>query len=170
MSANPEIMTVPFVPEEFDVDIYQYPHMVLIDNPHSEQLDTQYTFTDEESSYQLRYTFFRQTTKDDSNIKAAYAMCIMPIILNAAGSEESIGQMSNFNDDDVKNEFNGDFGTSVVLRNPTSDFGEGYSLIMLSFFYKKNQGIVVHSLLFNDPAFVQSENFLEIYYSFKFHE
>ncbi|GHV08256.1 hypothetical protein FACS189485_19560 [Spirochaetia bacterium] len=166
--AMAEIADIPFVPEEFDVDILQYPHMVLMDNPSSEQLDTHYTFTDKASSYQIRYTFFKQTVPDRKDIKMAYVMCILPVIFNVAGYETD--QVANFNDSDVKNEFNGDFGSTVFIMDPKSDFGKGYKYIMLDFFYKNNQGIVVRSMLFNDLNFVQGKYFLEIYHSFKFHE
>jgi hypothetical protein len=166
--AMAEIADIPFVPEEFDVDILQYPHMILIDNPKSEQLDSYYTFTNTESSYQIRYSFFKQTNKDDPNIKMSYAFMLMPVIFNVAGYEET--GASNFNDNDVKNEFNGDFGATVFIQNPESDFGEGYKYIMLNFYYKNNQGIVVQSILFNDLNFIQNEYFLEIFHSFRFHE
>lgn len=166
--AMAEIADIPFVPEEFDVDILQYPHMLLIENPDSEQLDTYYTFTDKSSSYQVRYAFFKQTVPDRKDIRMVYAMCILPVIFNVAGYETD--QMANFNDSDVKNEFNGDFGSTVFIMDPESDFGSGYKYIMMDFFYKKNQGIVVRSILFNDLNFLQNRYFMEIYHSFKFHE
>ena len=168
ISANADILQSPFIPEEFDVDIFQFPHMKLIENPDSEQVDTHYTFTDEKSSYQLRYTFFKQTVKDYKNIKQAYIPCIFMVIWNAAGYEAD--DITHFKDSDVKSEFNGDFGTTVFIMNPKSDFGEGFDYIMMNFFYKNNQGIVVQSILFNEPEFLMNKNFLEIFHSFKFHE
>jgi hypothetical protein len=166
--AKSEIAEIPFVPEEFDIDIFQFPHMLLIDNPSSEQLDTYYTFTDNISSYQIRYTFFKQTQIDYPNIQTAYSFFIFPIIWNVAGYEEE--RISNFNVNDVKNEFNGDFGSTVFIQNPKSDFGEDYKYILLNFYYKINQGIVVQSILFNDLNFLQNQYFMEIFHSFKFHE
>jgi len=163
-----EIGNIPFVPEEFDVDIFQYEHMLLIDNPKSEQLDVYYTFTDKEANYQIRYSFFKQTNKNDPNIRLAYEVMLFPVVFNVAGYEET--GSSNFNDNDVQAEFNGDFGSTVFIQNPKSDFGEGYKYIILNFYYKLNQGIVVQSILFNDLNFIQTRHFLDIYYSFKFHE
>jgi hypothetical protein len=163
-----EINDIPFIPEEFDVDIFQFPYMILIDNPKSEQLDTYYTFTNREKSFQIRYSFFKQTTKDDPNIRLSYSFMIMPIIWNVAGYEEV--RISNFNDIDVKDEFNGDFGSTVFIQNPKSDFGTGYNFILLNFYFKHNQGIVVQSILFNDIELTQDEIFLEIFHSFRFHE
>jgi hypothetical protein len=166
--ARSEIASIPFTPEEFDVDIFQFPHMLLIDNPSSEQLDTYYTFTDDKSTYQIRYGFFKQTEMNYANIRVAFSFIVLPVIWNVAGYEE--GGISNFNDNDVKAEFNGDFGCTVFIQNPQSDFGDGYKYIMLNFYYKLNQGIVVQSILFNDLNFIQNEYFMEIFHSFKFHE
>jgi hypothetical protein len=166
--AMTEITGIPFTQEEFDVDIFQYPHMLLIDNPSSEQLDTYYTFTNKSKNYQIRYTFFKQTEINYKDIRMAYSFFILPIIWNVAGYEE--GGISNFNDSDVKNEFNGDFGSTVFIQNPKSDFSKGYKYIMLNFYYKTNQGIVVQSILFNDLKFLKEKYLLEIFHSFKFHE
>jgi len=167
--AMAEILRIPFKAEEFDVDILKYTHMLLIDNPSSKQLDTYYTFTNKRKNYQIRYTFFKQTEMNYQNIRMAYSFFILPIIINIAGYEE-VGIPNNFNDDNVKNEFNGDFGNTITIKNPKSDFGKGYKYIMLNFYYKINQGIVVQSILFNDLSFLKSKDLLEIYHSFKFHE
>ena len=106
--------------------------MILIDNPFSEQLDTYYTFTNAKANYQIRYTFFKQTEMDYQNIRMAYAFLILPVIWNVAGYEEE--GISNFNDSDVKDEFNGDFGSTVFIQNPRSDFGKGYKYFMLNFY------------------------------------
>ena len=167
--ANAEIGSAPFAPEEFDVDIIQYPHMLQIENPQSEQLDTYYTFTNKEASYQIRYSFFKQTVKDYADIKTAFSMCILPIIWNIAGYETD--KITNFNDSDVKDEFNGDFGATCSIVNSKSDYGDGYKYMVADFFYKNNQGIVIRTMLFNDLKFYRiDKTFLEIYHSFKFHE
>jgi len=164
-----EIVGIPFTAEEFDVDILQHPNMLLIDNPPSVQLDTYYTFTNARKNYQIRYTFFKQTEMDYQDIRLAYIAFILPVILNVAGHEE-VGAPNHFYDSDVKKEFNGDFGSTVTIKNPKSDFSKGYRYIMLNFYYKINQGIVVQSILFNDVSFLTSKDLLEIFHSFKFHE
>jgi hypothetical protein len=161
-----EIMNIPFVPEEFEINIFQYPHMIKIDNPQSQQIDTYYTFTDIDKNYQIRYSFFKQTNKDDPNIRTSFSFWIMPIMWNIAGHENM--RVSNFNDSDVKNDFNGDFGYTVFIQNPASDFGTGYDYILVNFYYKRNQGIVVQSIMLNDLEFTQNPVFLEIFTSFEF--
>ena len=163
-----EIAGIPFAPEEFDVDIFQYPHMLLIDNPQSEQLDTYYTFTNSDLNYQIRYSFFKQTEMNYQNIRLAFGFFVFPVIWNVAGYEEM--GISNFNDGDVENEFYGDFGSTTFIQNPKSDFGDGYKFILMNFYYKINQGIVVQSILFNDLGFIQNEDFMDIFHSFRFHD
>jgi len=142
--------------------------MILIDNPESEQLDSRYTFTDNESNYQLRYSFFKQTVTDFKDVRMAFMVWTTVVLYNAAGYETE--SAVNFNDSDVKDEFNGDFGCTKFVVDPRSDFGEGYKFIMINFYYKENQGIVVQSILFNDLDFVQNPNFDNIFHSFKFHK
>jgi hypothetical protein len=163
-----EVIGVPFTFEELGADIIRYPHMLLIDNPLSGQLSTHYTFTDRNSSYQLRYSFFKQTEKDYQNIRLAFGAFIMTVVWNVAGYEES--KIQNFRDIDVKHEFNGDFGSFVVIQNPKSDYGKGFKYIMLNFYNKINQGMVVQSFLFNDVSFYQNKNYIEIFNSFKFRD
>ncbi|GMO24927.1 MAG: hypothetical protein Pg6A_12080 [Termitinemataceae bacterium] len=61
-------------------------------------------------------------------------------------------------------------GSTAFIKNPKSDFGDGFKYIMLNFFYKDKQGIVVQAILFNNLNFVQNKTFMEIFHSFKFHE
>jgi hypothetical protein len=168
---NAEISSIPFSPKEFDVDIYQYPYMILVDNPKSEQVDTYYTFTNESGDYQVRYTFFTHTEKDFKNIEPAYFTCIFAVISNAAGYELDPNAIVDFKNDDVKQEFNGDFGTTTFIQDPKSDYGEGFKYMLLNTYYKENQGIVFQTILFNDDEKVlNSPEFIELFHSFRFHE
>jgi hypothetical protein len=99
-----------------------------------------------------------------------FSVFIMPIMLNVSGEEMNNGKVSRFNDGDVKNEFNGDFGTTVFIERPKSEFGGGYRYIMMNFFYKNNQGIVVQSILFNNMNILKNSNYDDIFHSFKFKE
>ncbi len=165
-----EIMSIPFTPEEFEVEIIQYPHMIAADNPESEQLDTRYTFTNKDETYQVRYTFFKQTNNepDYTKMKIPYRLLIMPVIFNIAGHDNY--NVSDFRDLDVLFEFNGSFGSTVFIRDPDSDFGRGYAYLMINFYYKVNQGIVAQSILFNDLSFAASQEFIDVFHSFKFLE
>jgi hypothetical protein len=97
-------------------------------------------------------------------------MYILPIMLNVSGQEMANGKVTRFNDADVNKEFNGDFGTTVFIERPRSEFGRGYRYIMMSFYCKRNHGIVVQSILFNNKNFVQDGIYEDIFHSFKFKE
>jgi|GEM_PF-5282007 len=165
-----QIGSIPFALGEFPIDLYQYPHMILIDNPESVHLDTVYSFTNTERNYQIRYTFFRQTNRDDPNIRTPFAVMMVPIIWNIAGRE--VTNVNNFNDMEVGLAFNGDFGATIFIENPRSDFTEGFDYILLNFFYKNNQGFIVQSIFSNDPHFFTFENivFSDIFHSFRFRD
>lgn len=61
---------------------------------------------------------------------------------------------SNYNDSDVANEFNGDFGCMTFIQNPQSGYSEGYKFMIAEYFYRNNQGIVMRVFLFNDIDFI----------------
>ena len=167
--ANAEFLTIPFAHGDPGVQIIQYSHMLLIENPESEILDTNYTFTNKESAYQLRYSFFKQTVPDYEHTRAAFAMFCLSIFWNIAGYEAQ--ELVNFNDIDVKKDFNGDYGFFGFIRDPESDFCSGFKYVLVSFFCKENKGIIVKTLLFNNPSFIRfDDTYFEIYNSFRFTE
>jgi hypothetical protein len=163
-------MKPPFELKEFDVNILQYPYMIQLKNQNSDDFDIVYAFTDENKSFEIRYAFFTQTETDYKDIKTPYGFCIFPVIMNVAGYDVNSKQVSNFNDSDVNNEFNGNFGTTVFITDPKSEYGKGFKYIMLNLYYKQNQGIVTQSILFNDLNFTKTQQFMEVFHSFKFHE
>ena len=169
--ANAELAPMPFKLETFDIDIIRYPHMIQIENKQSVQIDTHYNFTDREKTYELRYTLFSQTENDIQNIREAFTIFSIIIIRNIAGFEVDLSGFSFFRDNDVKREFNGDFGIAGFIQNPVSDYGNGYNYILLEIFYKNYTGIVVRTINSNDVNMyldMDSEKYDEIYHSFKY--
>jgi hypothetical protein len=73
-----------------------------------------------------------------------------------------------YDEQDVADEFNGDIGVSVFIPVPPSRFGGGYEFMLLSFFCKINQGIVMQTILFDDIEFAGTSEFDEISHSFSF--
>jgi hypothetical protein len=168
---NAEIGKMPFSVGECDIEILQYPHMIQIENKESLQIDTYYDFTDNERSYEVRYSLFRQIEMDYEDIRSAFTVYSIMLIYNIAGYEIDLSNFVFFNDSDVKNEFNGDFGLTGFIQNPISDYGNGYKYIMLNIFCKQNNGIVVRAILSNSINIfldVDSQRYDEIYHSFKF--
>jgi hypothetical protein len=167
-SVTAAIMGSLFSPQSFDVDIIQHPHMVLLDNQKYPEMKVDYTFTDEKKTYQLRYSLFKQIENTDQDVRMLFSVYILPIMLNISGNEMNNGNITRFDDDDVKNEFNGDFGTAVSIERPQSEFGKGYRYIMMNIYCKKNQGIVAQSILFNNTNILKNRQFDEVFHSFKF--
>ena len=157
-----------FSSEPFDIDIIQHKHMLSVQNKQFDEMKVDYTFTDAKKTYQLRYSLFKQTAAADSDIMMPYTMFILPMMLNISGGENNVRSTKRFNDNDVKNDFNGDFGTTVFIENPRSDFGKGCQYLMLNFYCKKNHGIVVQSVLFNNTSILTDAAFMEAFNSFRF--
>ena len=169
LSLGAQTQDLPFiVGGDFDVEVFQYPHMIMIDTPTSDSFGTACTFIDSGGNYELRYGLFAQTEYEVPNIRRSFALFIIPIINNAAGFEVDLNEVELYDDQDVADEFNGDIGVSVFIPAPPSRFGGGYEFMLLSFFCKINQGIVMQTILFDDIEFVATYEFDEISHSFCF--
>jgi len=169
VSPGAQAQELPFaIGGEFDVDIIQYPHMVLVDNPASDYFGTVCTFVDSSGNYELRYSLFAQTEYDVANIHRSFALFIIPIINSVAGFEVDLNEVELYNEEDVADEFNGDIGVSAFIPDPPSEYADGYRFMLLSFFCKINQGIVMQAILFDEIEFVGTGEFLEISHSFSF--
>jgi len=153
---------------EFDVDIIQYPHMILVDSPESDSFGTACTFVDSGGNYELRYGLFAQTEYNAANIHRSFALFVIPIINSAAGFEVDLYEVELYDEEDVADVFNGDIGVSTFIQDPLSEYGSGYRFMLLSFFCKINQGILMQTILFDDIEFVGTSEFLEISHSFSF--
>ena len=170
-SIHAQFASLPFSLDIFDIDIIQRPHMIKIENKESVQIDTHYNFTDRNRTYELRYTLFRQTEKNVQNIRDAVAVFSIMTMFNIAGYEFDLSNIFSFNDDDVKKEFNGDFGFVAMIMDPISDYANGYKYVRSEIFYKNNIGIVARTIMANDINFFMiydSTIYDEIYHSFKF--
>jgi hypothetical protein len=166
-----QFASMPFRVGIFDINIIQYSHMIKIENKQSVQIDTHYNFTDANKTYELRYTLFRQTENNVQNIRDAFTVFSIMTIRNIAGYEIDLSKFTFFNDNDVKNDFNGDFGIVGAIVDSVSDYGNGYKYILLEIFYKNDTGIVVRTIMSNDTGFFlnyESVKYDEIYHSFKF--
>jgi hypothetical protein len=169
LSVGAQTQDLPFViGGDFDVEVFQYQHMILIDTPAPDSFGTACTFIDSGGNYELRYGLFAQTEYEAPNIRRSFALFIIPIINSAAGFEVDLNEVELYDEHDVADEFNGDIGVSVFIPAPPSRFGGGYGFMLLSFFCKINQGIVMQTILFDDIEFVGTYEFEEISHSFSF--
>ena len=162
---------ISFSHEPFDVEIIRHSHMVSVSNKKFPELKVDHSFTDAKKTYQLRYSLFKQIEDVNSrvtDIRMLYSAFALSVVLNVTADTTNEGNARPFNDNDVKKDFNGDFGTTVLIEKPKSEFAKGYQYMMINFYCKENYGLVVQSILFNDMSFLRNENLLEIFYSFKF--
>lgn len=167
--------------KEFDVAYYQTPDMKVTDPKENDDVNITQAFLIDKNNTQgeLRYSLFTDLGGDRETLKMQYAMWVYMCANNIAGFEVPAGAFSNFNDDDVKNEFNGDFGCTAFIQNPESGYGNGYEYMMVEFFCKEGQGLVMRVFLFNSPDFLgldsagnvsASSPLFSNYHSFRFME
>jgi len=169
VSPGAQAQDLPFaIGGEFDVEIIQYPHMILVDTPASDSFGTVCTFLDSGGNYELRYSLFAQTEHNAANIHRSFALFVIPIIYSAAGFEVDLNEVELYDEQDVADEFNGDIGVSVFIQDPLSEYSSGYRFMLLSFFCKINQGILMQTILFDDIDFAGKAEFLEISHSFSY--
>ena len=154
----------PFSRREFEVEIYQYPHMLLVDSGDTYEV---YAFTNQDNDFELYYSFFTQTETDVENIRRSFALFAISMINNRAGYEVDLNEIELYNDEDVAETFNGDIGVSTFIPDP---YGSEYAFMLMSLFYKKDQGVVIQKIFFNDIEFAGTDEFAQISHSFKFSE
>ena len=141
---------------EFDIAYYQTPDMSVIDSKVNNDVDITQSFLISKNNVEgeLRYSLFTDMGGNQDDLKIQYAMWVYICANNIAGFDVSDNNFSNFKDADVKSEFNGDFGCNTFIQNPLSDYGDGYKYMMVEFFHKLNQGLVMRVFLFNSVDFL----------------
>lgn len=142
--------------KEFDVIYYLTEDMKVLETKQNEDVSVTQTFAISKNNIdaEVRYSLFTDVGEDDSDLKMQYVMQVFMCINNIAGFEVPGSAISSFKDDDVKKEFNGDFGCTAFLQDPESDYAKGYKYMMVEFFCKAKQGIVMRTFLFNDMGFI----------------
>mgnify|MGYP006916045053 CR=1 FL=1 len=142
--------------KEFDIIYLVTSDMEVLENKDTDDVYTSKTFklTKNDLEGELRYSLFTDTGGSQTDLKLQFSMWVFMCLNNIAGYEVPSSAISTFNDDDVKDEFNGDFGCMAFLQNPTSQYADGYKYLMAEFFCKENQGIVMRTYLFRDFDFV----------------
>ena len=142
-------------PQDCEVFFMLTPDMEEIENKENDDVAVTKSFkiTKNGLEGELRYSLFADTGTTKEDLKLQFAVWVFMCLNNIAGYEVPGNTISFFDDNDVKKEFNGDFGYTTFLQNPKSGYAEGYKYIMAEFFYKDGQGIVMRAYLFNDINF-----------------
>ena len=165
--------------KEFDITYYQTPDMKIIEPKENDDVNVTQSFVINKNNTEgeLRYSLFTDLGGDQKTLKLQYAMWVYMCANNISGFEVPASSFSNFNDEDVKNEFNGNFGCTAFIQNPESSYGSGYKYMMVEFFCKEGQGLVMRTYLFNTMDFVgidgdgnisESSLLFNNYHTFKF--
>ena len=160
-----------FGSDTFKVDILKKKHMVAVpkkDLPSGLKIDQ--AFTNDKKSYQLRYSFFKQVEKnvDDDTLLSHFATMAYTYLMNSSEQEINLDEIKYYEEAILKSEYNADFGMMAFIEYPKPEVSKGYNGILISFFLKKNHGMVVQELLLKDSTLFEDPILMEIMRSFKF--
>ena len=142
--------------KEFDVIYYQTEDMEVAENLANHDLGITKTFTINKNgkSGEVRYSLFTDCGGKKDYLDFQYASTTLLFLYNIAGFEVPWQLIDEYKDKDVKKEFNGDFGCIAFIQDPKSEYAAGFKYMIVESFYKKKQGLVVRTFLFNDIDFV----------------
>lgn len=144
-----------FVPGEINVEVTPPEFMIQIENSQTIQPAPNYTFTDKEGNFQLRYTFFKQTEKDVGDIRMLYLEFLYLLYSEIKGQDERYPWIYSWWESSVQEEHNGDFRhglwENIIYYN--SDFSDGFDMGGILFHYKYNEGIVMQTFLYRNRHF-----------------
>lgn len=149
--------------KEYDVTYLKTKDMKIIKTQSQESEDDVHTtqafsISHKGTEGKLKYTLFTDNGGDPDKLDFDFYVMVMTTAYNATGESIGIEKFSRFRDEDVKKEFNGDFGCTTFLQNPKSNYAEGYKYMIIEFFCQKEKGLLMRSFLFNDLAFVGINN------------
>ena len=70
----------------------------------------------------------------------------------------------------VRREFRADFGITALLPGEKCDFSRGYRFVVATLLYRRDVGVVIVYILYNDPADLgmDGQPFADAYYCFSF--
>ena len=173
VSAFAAFTGVLFGPDSFKIDIIKQKHMKTVakkDLPSG--LKIAYAFTNDRKTYQLWYSMFKQNDKNvtSDELMLGYGMYALAYIMNMSAVDLNPDAIQRFDDKDVKTDFNGDFGATVLIEYPKKEYCKAFNYMLVNFFCKKGQGLVVQTILFSDVNIVSDNEFIDAFNSFKFKE
>ncbi|MBO6100581.1 MAG: hypothetical protein J6P07_04525 [Spirochaetaceae bacterium] len=156
--------------EEFDVTYFQHESMKISKLRRAGGIPVTQAFTVDNGLYEERFTLFKDTGSKDKSRKMEYAKVGLEYASKAAGRTLTASDFVPFKDADVEEEFGGDFGHTCFVVDPPSSYAKGYKYMLIEFFCKESQGIVMRTILTDDETvFTEpAENFIYTYHSFRF--
>ena len=143
-------------PAEFTVDYIVTPDMTLVDSKENNDVAVTRTYSVKKGKEEgeIRYSLFTDIGEPDGKEKMQAYIWSLMCTMNMAGYEFPQKNLTPYGDNDVKGEFNGDYGFNAFIRQPKSEYADGFNYIYADFFYKKGQGLVIRAFLFKDISFV----------------
>jgi len=169
------IKSINFTPEEFADDTYVIKYsskemdMLEVEELQSQSYD--YAFRSKNDGFEIRYSLFKQTADIPSfdDFKMQASVWAMMVITNITGSEPTTDNTGAFNDDDVKKEFNADFGINSFSSEIKTDYSEDFQFVMINFYCKQGLGIMCQTIHFNDLEWTQTKQFNYWFHGFNFY-
>lgn len=159
VSVFAEIAAAHFKPtvstEEFDITVWVDEGIEILDIKNQDDAHVNYALGIGQGALrgECRFTLYADTGTTSESVRQDFFAWIVMCMQNVTGIDIRELRGGEFQDADVKNEFGGDFGMRVLTTNPKSQFAKGYKYIMVEFFCKQGQGIVMRTWLANDSAF-----------------
>jgi len=157
-------------PEEFDVTYFLHDSMKISRLRRAGGVPVTQAFTIDNGLYEERFTLFKDTGSKDNSRKMEYTQVALEYASKASGVELKASDFVPFKNTDVDEEFGGDFGHTCFVIDPPSSYAKGYKYMLIEFFCKESQGIVMRTILTDDESvFTEpADNFIFIYHSFRF--
>lgn len=157
-------------PEEFDVVYFLHDSMKVSKLRRAGGVPVTQAFTIDSGLYEERFTLFKDTGSSEKNRKMEYTKVALEYAEKVSGQQLTAEDFTPFKPEDVDEEFNCDFGHTCFVINPSSSYAKGYKYMLIEFFCKESQGIVMRTMLTDDETvFTEpSENFIYVYHSFRF--
>lgn len=154
----------------FDVAFIQYDCMKETSVRRTGGVPVAQAFTAENGLYEERFTLFEDTGSSSATRKMEYLSVVMEYAAMAAGRKLPVSAFKAFEDKDIAEGFNGDFGHTCFVTEPNSTYAGKYDYMMIDFFCKAGQGIVMRTILTNDASIFTepTDEFVFVYHSFSF--
>ena len=142
--------------KEFDIAYYLTPDLKEIEVEQNDDvvITKAFQINKDDISADVYYSLFTDVNGTDDLLMGDFAMWAFICLNNAVGYEVDLNSLGMYKDSDVQKEFNGDFGCFGFFKNPVSDFANGHKYIHVEFYYKRYQGMVMRSFLFDDLKFL----------------
>ena len=92
------------------------------------------------------------------------------VIASIAREDLCYSRLSELPVESVRKEFGADYGLTALLKGGKCAFSQGYNYVVVNVLYKKEAGLVLVYMLYNDPAELGMDGprFGAAYYCFRF--